>query len=103
MIGSLTMKRTTPKQPTTDQENQTKCWIATSGHLWMEDYFDTLPPAVRQRLRRSPYNLCPACMVTEFLPKIRSPSSRPVGGRAREKAMFTAIEAMEQEVRRVKK
>jgi hypothetical protein len=38
--------------------NQTKCWIATSGHIWMEGYFDTLPVSVRRRLRSSPFNLC---------------------------------------------
>jgi hypothetical protein len=76
-----------------DRENQTKCWIATEGHIWMKDYFDTLPPAVRRRLRQSTFNLCPACLVTEFLPKVRSQQSR-------EKALFTAIEVMEADVRR---
>jgi hypothetical protein len=50
--------------------NQTKCWIATSGHIWMKAYFDTLPVSVRRRLRSSPFNLCPACLVTKFLPKV---------------------------------
>jgi hypothetical protein len=57
----------------------------------MRGYFDTLPPAVRRRLRQSTFNLCPACLVTEFLPKVRSQQSR-------EKALFKAIEVMEQEV-----
>jgi hypothetical protein len=60
----------------------------------MRDYFDTLPTSVRQRLRQSRYNLCPACLVTEFLPKVQSRSRQP-----REKALFAAIEVMEAEVR----
>jgi hypothetical protein len=27
-----------------DDENQTRCWTATEGHIWMNDYFDDLPP-----------------------------------------------------------
>jgi hypothetical protein len=32
---------------TVDDENQTKCWIATEGHQWMRGFFDTLPATVR--------------------------------------------------------
>jgi len=79
--------------------NQTKCWIATGGHLWMKGYFDTLPLPVRQRLRASPFNLCPACLVTEFLPKLhcKHPKNTP-----REKLLLAAIEDMEREVRKGK-
>jgi hypothetical protein len=73
--------------------NQTKCWIATGGHMWMKGYFDNLPFTVRQRLRNSPFNLCSACLVTEFLPKVK-------GRRSREQALLAAIEIMELQVRR---
>ena len=59
------------------------------------DYFDGMPSTVRQRLRSSPFNLCPACVVTEVLPKVR----RKHPNYAREKALFAAIEIMEAEVR----
>ena len=44
------------------KDRQVKCLIATGGHLWMEDYFDRLPAAVRRRLAASHYNICAACM-----------------------------------------
>jgi hypothetical protein len=81
---------------TDEIENQTRCWIATEGHLWMEGFFDTLPVAVRQRLRQSPLNLCPACLVTEFMPKVRSQHPQY----SRERALFAAIEIMELQVRK---
>jgi hypothetical protein len=74
--------------------NQTKCWIATSGHIWMEGYYDSLPASVRRRLRNAPFNLCPACLVTEFLPRTRRRYH------SRTQALMAAIELMEQEVRR---
>jgi hypothetical protein len=79
-------------------ENQTKCLINTEGHIWMQGYFDTLPLPIRRRLRGSPFNICPACLVTEVLPKVQSkhPSY------SREKALFAAIEVMETEIRRGK-
>ena len=75
--------------------NQTFCLIATGGHLWMRDYFDTLPLPVRRRLRDAPFNLCAACLETEVLPKVQF--KHPTY--SREKALFTAIEVMEREVR----
>jgi hypothetical protein len=78
-----------------DDENQTKCLINTEGHMWMRSYFDDLPKAVRQRLRDSPFNLCPACLQTEVLPRLdrrKYPN--------REKALFAAVEIMEVEVRK---
>lgn len=72
--------------------NQTKCWIATGGHIWMRGYYDTLPRTVRQRLRDAPFNLCPACLVTEFLPEVPE-------GATREQRLFAAIAVMEAAVR----
>jgi hypothetical protein len=44
---------------------QVKCLIASGGHLWMRDYFDRLPSAVRHRLAESRHNICAACMTEE--------------------------------------
>jgi hypothetical protein len=75
--------------------NQTFCLIATGGHLWMEDYFDDLPVPVRRRLRSSPFNICPACLQTEVVPKlhIKHPNW------SREKLLVAGIEIMEAKVR----
>jgi hypothetical protein len=53
------------KRSSLDDGRQVKCLIASAGHLWMRHYFDRLPPAVRGRLRESPFNICPACMDEE--------------------------------------
>lgn len=88
------------KTMTNDEiENQTRCWIATEGHIWMKDYFDTLPVAVRQRLRSSPFNICPACLVTIFAPKVQAKHPRL----AHERALLAAIDLMESEVRKERK
>jgi hypothetical protein len=50
------------------------------GDIWMKGYFDTLPVPVRQRLRCSPFNVCPACLVTEVLP-VASTRDDHVSGR----------------------
>jgi hypothetical protein len=64
-------QRTAPKRvdwtPTMEQRaglegRQVKCLIASEGHLWMQDYFDRLPPVIRHRLVESRFNICPACM-----------------------------------------
>jgi hypothetical protein len=47
------------------EDRQVKCLIATGGHLWMKDYFDRFPSAVRRRLAESRFNICPACMDQE--------------------------------------
>ena len=60
-----------------------------------EVYFDSLPLSVRQRLRNSPFNLCPACLVTEFLPEVQRHSEY-----SRESALLAAIEIMELQLRR---
>lgn len=78
-----------------DEINQTKCWIATEGSMWMNGYFDSLPARVRQRLRASPFNLCPACLVTEFLPQIRTKHR----GYSYEQQLLAAIEIMEAKIR----
>jgi hypothetical protein len=79
--------------------NQTKCLINSAGHEWMENYFDTLPARVRQRLRSSPFNLCPACLQLEVLPKVRDKQR----GLSPEQALFVAVQVMESEVRKEKK
>jgi hypothetical protein len=71
-----TMKRTKsvskrPRFRHADQENQTRCVLSTHRSIWMKGYFDTLPLAVRRRLRESPFNLHPACLQTEFVPKVQ--------------------------------
>jgi hypothetical protein len=86
------MKRAKPKIT----ELQTECWISTGGHIWMEDYFDTLPLPVRRRLRNSPFNLCAGCLVTKFAPLVRS--RHP--GYSHEKALLAAIESMKLQLRK---
>jgi hypothetical protein len=54
------------------------------------------PTRIRQRLRQSPFNLCPACLVTEFLPGVKQ--QHP--GYSREEALLEAIGIMEAELRR---
>lgn len=43
------------------QRFQGKCLEASEGWLYMDD-FDMMPPPVRERLRMSDFNLCPACI-----------------------------------------
>ena len=78
-----------------DEINQTKCWIATHGWRWMREYFDCLPLRVRRRLQDSPFNLGPACLVTEFLPKVQSQHPEY----AHERALLAAIDDMELQLR----
>jgi hypothetical protein len=74
---------------------QVKCLTGDEGHVWIRS-FDELPPAVRQRLRESPFNLCAACLVSFVLPEVnRQHPSYP-----RLKALLAAIELMEAEVRK---
>ena len=79
-----------------DEVDQTYCLIATGGHLWMKDFFDTLPVPVRRRLRSSPFNICPACLQVEVLPKVRAKHPNW----PREKLLVASIEIMESEVRK---
>jgi hypothetical protein len=78
-----------------ETEIQVKCFTNDEGHVWIESY-DSLPSAVRQRLRNSPFNLCAACLKSFVLPKVR----RQHPNYTREKALFAAIEVMEAEVRK---
>jgi hypothetical protein len=87
-------ERKSMKKPN-NEINQTYCLIATGGHLWMEEYFDNLPVPVRRRLRSSPFNICPACLQTEVLPKVRDKHPNW----SQEKLLVAAIEVMESEVR----
>jgi hypothetical protein len=61
----------------------------------MQGYFDNPPVSVRRRLRSSPFNICPACLQTEVLPKVQSKHPNW----SREKLLVVAIEVMEAEVR----
>jgi hypothetical protein len=74
---------------------QVKCLTNDEGHVWIRNY-DELPPAVRQRLRESPYNLCAACLEAFVLPEVH----RRHPGYTRLKALLSAIELMEAEVRK---
>lgn len=99
MIGSKVDRKQLPivkQNKQNDEINQTKCLINSEGHLWMDNYFDTLPAAVRRRLRNSPFNLCPACLALEVLPEVR----RKHPNYSAEKALLAAIEVMEAEVRK---
>lgn len=69
---------------------QTFCLIATGGHMWM-DYYDLLPPLIRARLRQSRFNLCPACLITEVLPRVSKRHDR-------ERRLMIAIDVMERTV-----
>jgi hypothetical protein len=74
---------------------QVKCLIGDEGHVWIKNY-DALPPAARQRLRESPFNLCAACLVMFVLPEVK----RKHPSYTHNKALFAAIEMMEAEVRK---
>jgi hypothetical protein len=90
------MKRATRRAKQKNSEaDQVYCLInSAGGHLWMCNFFDDLPPAVRGRLRSSRFNLCPACLQVEVLPKLRAQHPEY----SREKALFAAIAVMEAEV-----
>jgi hypothetical protein len=79
-----------------DDINQTFCLYASAGHLWMRSHYDNLPLSVRRRLRNSPFNLCPWCLVVEVLPNVQ----RRHPAYPRERALFAAIEIMESKVRK---
>jgi hypothetical protein len=60
----------------------------------MEGYYDELPMLVRQRLQISPFNLCPACLVTKFQPKVRARYPRY----SHTKTLLIAIAVMEKQI-----
>jgi hypothetical protein len=62
--------------------------------MWMKQYFDDLPRPVRRRLRNSAFNLCPACLVEDFMQEVRSRHPEY----SRERALLVAIEVMETQV-----
>jgi hypothetical protein len=74
-----------------DDVNQTFCLIATGGHLWMEDYYDRFSPRIRQRLRESRHNLCPACLELFVLPEVQARFPKYT----RDAALLAAIVVME--------
>jgi hypothetical protein len=92
------MKIKKAKTRKTEDVNQTKCLINTHGWQWMRGHFDRLPQTMRQRLASSPFNLCPACLEIEVLPKVQAKRR----GLSRERALFAATEVMESEVRKGK-
>jgi hypothetical protein len=77
-----------------DDENQTKCYTGNHGWEYMEDCYDTFPPAVRRRLRNSPYNLCAGCLEAFFYPKVQRAHPRWTD----EQAYLRAIAVMEYKV-----
>jgi hypothetical protein len=81
-----------------DDINQTRCYTGNHGWEYMENCYDRFPPAVRHRLRHSPYNLCAGCLRAFFYPDVR----RARRGLTVEQAYLLAIEIMESEVRKAK-
>jgi hypothetical protein len=74
-----------------NETSQAVCWTTQAGHLWMRDYYDRLPAAIRRRLRESPHNVCPACLIVYFLPVVQKKHPRlPY-----EKQLLVAIAIME--------
>ena len=58
-----------------------------------------MTPCLRRcgkRLRNSPFNLCAACLEMVVLPKVK----RKHPNLTREKQLFTAVEIMEEQVRK---
>jgi hypothetical protein len=78
-----------------DEIDQVYCLTADAGHVWIHTY-DTLPVAVRRRLRNSPFNVCAACLEAFVLPKLRIKHPNW----SREKLLLVGIEEMEAEVRK---
>lgn len=72
------------------QRFQGLCLQSTEGSRWMNLHFDALPPAVRERLRESPFNLCPACVADIAY-------GTGMSGSAKER-MMKAIDIMEEQV-----
>lgn len=78
-----------------DEIDQVYCLTADAGHVWIH-VFDTLPVLVRRRLRSSPFNVCPACLVSFVLPKVRAKHPNW----SHEKLLLAGVESMEAEVRK---
>jgi hypothetical protein len=77
---------------------QVKCLISSEGHLWMRNYFDRLPAAVRKRLATSRFNLCVACITIEAEQIARRRGLKPS-----DKIYVETIETIEREMDRANK
>jgi hypothetical protein len=75
--------------------DQVFCMTADDGHVWIH-IFDSMPRAVRQRLRTSPFNLCAACLKAFVLPEVLRKQPKL----SHEKALLVGIEIMEAQVRK---
>jgi hypothetical protein len=68
-----------------EPQAQVSCLVsAEDGWSYMEQ-FDRMPPATRERLRQSPYNLCAECLFYEAF--------------ARDGDYHAAIDEMERQIR----
>jgi hypothetical protein len=76
--GMTVFKRKTGWTPTmtghSEQGGQIKCLTSSEGWEYMPDY-DSLPAAVRQRLAKSPFNICAACLDIEVREQTRRPTA----------------------------
>ena len=83
------------EQRTDLEGRQVKCLIASEGHLWMRDYFDRFPSAVRRRLAESAFNICSACTDEEAHTAARQrKETKPSVG-----TYFRVIEVIERKLR----
>jgi hypothetical protein len=80
-------------QSRSEQGRQIKCLTAHDGWRWMPT-FDNLPPIVRQRLARSPFNICAECMAIAARQRSAKPSI---------KIYVETIEAIEREMNQDKR
>ena len=80
------VKRKTGWTPTmtghSEQGGQIKCLTSSEGWEYMPDY-DSLPAVVRQRLAKSPFNICAACLDIEVREKRGGPPPPPISLRSR--------------------
>jgi hypothetical protein len=76
-------------------EMQVYCLVGDQGHLWIGHY-DTMPPAVRQRWRNSPFNVCAACAKAFVLSEVRAQFPKL----SHEQALLKALEIMEVKIRK---
>jgi hypothetical protein len=80
------------KMTDTRQRFQGLCLESDEGWVYMRDGYDRFSPAVRKRLRESPFNLCSACVYQQ--------SSRFFAHEHnRDRRYFAAIEMMEEQIR----
>ena len=72
--GMIMVRRKTGWTPTmtghSEQGGQIKCLTSSEGWEYMPDY-DSLPAVVRQRLAKSPFNICAACLDIEVREQTR--------------------------------